>query len=85
MLPRAPEAMSAPRISKNCIEKYNDCFYGDGVQVAAYFNFTPAEVEHVAKLMPPTKDFGGMPGELLDQAKANHPTTPSSERGKPRH
>jgi|GEM_PF-4740233 len=42
--------------------------------VVAYFNFTPAEVEHVAKLMPQTNDFGGMPNELTGQAKANHPS-----------
>jgi len=43
--------------------------------VAVYFNFTPAEVEHVAKLMPRTNVFGGMPSELIGQAKANHPTS----------
>ena len=46
--------------------------------VAAYFNFTPAEVEHVAKLMPRANDFGGMPNELIEQAKANHPTNKST-------
>jgi len=28
---------------QNCIEKYNDCFYGDGVQVGAYARFILAE------------------------------------------
>lgn len=28
---------------RECIEKYNDCFYGDGVQVGAYARFLLAE------------------------------------------
>jgi hypothetical protein len=28
---------------QDCIEKYNDCFYGDGVQVGAYARFLLAE------------------------------------------
>jgi hypothetical protein len=44
--------------------------------IAAYFNFTPEEVDQVAKLMPSTKDFRGVPSELVNQAKANHPTKP---------
>lgn len=43
--------------------------------VAAYFNFTPAEVDYVASLMPRTENFCGMPPELVGQAKANHPTS----------
>jgi len=43
--------------------------------LAAYFNFTPEEVEHVAKVMPSTKELQGVTAELMVQAKANHPTT----------
>ena len=28
---------------QDCIDKYNDCFYGDGVQVGAYARFLLAE------------------------------------------
>src|SRR5262245_55245650 len=31
------------RSLRECIEKYNDCFYGDGVQVGAYARFLLAE------------------------------------------
>jgi tetratricopeptide (TPR) repeat protein len=31
------------RYLQNCIEKYNDCFYDDGVQVGAYARFILAE------------------------------------------
>jgi hypothetical protein len=52
--------------------------------IAAYFNFTPEEVEHVAKLMPSTKDVQAATDTLMAQAKANHPTPNSSVRGIPR-
>jgi hypothetical protein len=48
------------------------------IVIASYFNFTPQEVEHVAKLMPSTKEVQGATNELMALAKANHPTTDST-------
>jgi hypothetical protein len=33
------EGHERARCLKECVEKYNDCFYGDGVQVGAYARF----------------------------------------------
>ena len=38
--------------------------------IATYYNFTLDEVEHVAKLMPRTDVYHGVPPELVDMAKA---------------
>ena len=40
---KAPSADERQEYLKDCIEKYGDCFYGDGVQVGAYARFVMAQ------------------------------------------
>jgi hypothetical protein len=56
------EGEERARYLKVCIEKYNDCFYGDGVQVGAYARFLLAgdykrngDTEKAAKLLSELK------------------------------
>ena len=51
---------------RDCIEKYNDCFYGDGVQVGAYARFLLAEYY---KTNGQTKDAQ----ELFNEIKTKYP------------
>ena len=42
-LAQSSEGDERAKYLQDCIEKFNDCFYGDGVQVGAYARFLLAE------------------------------------------
>jgi len=54
------------RYFQECIDKYNDCFYGDGVQVGAYARFLLAQDYQQRGQTEKAK-------ALVDELKANYP------------